>query len=167
MSKKAKRNHRQKEVYFRSMLTGFIGGIFWGSVSLLLYYLNFMEVSIRSFVLRSWVSNDWTNGWIGSIVSLLLLGIVSILVAIVYYTLWKRINTMWIGVMYGVILWIIVYFVFLPYIPNLPNVTQLSKETVVTTLSIFILYGTFIGYSISYDYNDTVSDRTERTKLVE
>lgn len=167
MSKKTKRVRKEREVFQRAILTGFIGGIFWGSVSIFLYYLNFMEISIRSIVLRSWVTNDWTNGWIGSVVSLLLLAIFSILAAIVYYSLWKRINTMWIGVIYGVILWIIVYYVFLPYIPNLPNLTQLSKETIVTTLSIFIIYGTFIGYSISYDYNDTVRDQIDRKSVIE
>lgn len=140
----------------RSLLTGFIGGLFWSSLGVFLHLFNFTEISPSSFVLRSWVRAGWTDGWLGDVVSILIIGGLSVLVALIYYALLKKNRSILVGLLYGLVLWAIVYYVFQPMFPNIPNVTELDRNTIVTTICLFILYGIFIGYSISYDYHDTV-----------
>ncbi|HLR40473.1 MAG TPA: YqhR family membrane protein, partial [Virgibacillus sp.] len=74
--------------------------------------------------------------------------------AFIYYGLLKKVISMWMGVVYGLILWGIIFYILQPVFPTLTPVVDFDKETIVTTLGLFILYGTFIGYSISFDYND-------------
>lgn len=62
---------------------------------------------------------------------------------------------MWISVVYGIILWGIVFYLLQPIYTNIPKLVELNTNSIVTSLCLFILYGTFIGYSISYDYHDT------------
>ncbi|MGJ9456943.1 YqhR family membrane protein [Oceanobacillus sp. CF4.6] len=144
----------QLSIFSRALLTGFIGGILWSSIGSLMYYFNFSEVSPKSFLLKSWLDASWTDGWLGVIITILLAGILSIMAALIYYGLFKKINSMWMGLLYGVILWVIIFYIMQPIFPNIPRLIDLTYNTIVSTLCLFILYGTFIGYSISYDYHD-------------
>lgn len=147
-----KRNHG---TYIKlSLLTGLIGGVFWSGIGVVLYYFNFTKVSIKSYVLNFWLKTNWVDSWIGDIVSVLIIGLLSMLVAVIFYLLFKKHNSMWTGIIYGVFLWFIVIYFINPLYPNIPTLAELDKNTLITTLSLFCLYGVFIGYTITFDYND-------------
>ena len=59
------------------------------------------------------------------------------------------------GVFYGITLWMIIFFLIQPLFPNTKQILELNVDTIISTICLFILYGTFVGYSISYDYHDT------------
>lgn len=150
-------NKRIKRFFLlmRSLLTGFISGLLWSTIGVIMYYFNFTEVTPKTFILRPWKSVAWTNGWLGDIVSIVTIAVLSIGIAFIYYGLFKKLPSIWSGVIYGCILWVIFFILIQPLFPHVKQLAELSKETIVTTISLFILYGTFIGYSISYDYYDT------------
>ncbi|GGB62015.1 hypothetical protein GCM10011409_44010 [Lentibacillus populi] len=148
----------------RSLFTGFIGGLIWSTFGVIMYYFNFSEVAPKTFVLRSWLKAGWTNSWLGEIVSVLLLGLLSILTAFVYYGLFKKANSLWFAAGFGVVLWAIIFYVLQPIFGNVPPVADLNRDTIVSTICLFILYGTFIGYSISYDYHDTIVKEQRKSK---
>lgn len=150
-----KQNENTSTLLGRSLLTGFVGGLLWSTISVLLYYFNFLEVSPKSFVLKSWISNAWTDRWLGDLISIILIGLLSLAIALIYYGLFKKIKSMWVGVVYGIILWGIVFFLLQPIFQNVPALLELQTNTIVTSICLYILYGTFIGYSISYDYHDS------------
>lgn len=143
----------------RSLLTGFIGGLLWSTIGSIFYYFNFSEVAPKSFILKSWLDAAWTDNWLGTIITIILAGLLSVAAAYIYYGLCKKINSMWMGVLYGFILWGIIFFVLQPIFPNIPPFMELAFDTHIATLCLFILYGTFIGYSISYDYNDMYKNK--------
>jgi hypothetical protein len=145
----------------RSLLTGFIGGILASLLGLFMYYFNFMEVSAKSFLLRSWTTAGWTDTWLGELLTILLIGILSIGVALVYYGIFKKIYSLWMGVVYGLILWGIVFFVLQPIFSNVPSIGEMEVQTIISTACLYILYGTFIGYSISFDYHDRTVAKEE------
>lgn len=149
------KQERTNSLLSRSLMTGFIGGIIWSIVGTFMYYFNFAEVAPKTILLRSWTNTKWSNGWLGDVVSILIIGVISILIAFIYYGLLKRIISMWMGVIYGLILWGLIFYILQPVFPTLTPLFDFNKETIVTTLGLFILYGTFIGYSISFDYRDT------------
>ncbi|WP_164668639.1 YqhR family membrane protein [Virgibacillus doumboii] len=149
-------------VVSRSLITGFIGGIIWGSFGVVLYFFNFSEVAPKSYLLRSWLTADWIDSWLGNIVSILMVGVLSLLTAFIYYMLFKKVNSLWMGTGFGVILWVIIFYILQPIFPNIPYLMELDRYTIVSTLCLYILYGTFIGYSISYDYNDTIRKSEEK-----
>ncbi|WLR46297.1 YqhR family membrane protein [Halobacillus litoralis] len=72
------------------------------------------------------------------------------------------------GVFYGIGLWAIVYFLLTPIFPAIPTFMELNSDTWVTTGCLFILYGVFIGYSISYEYrefNETVNSYSNQGRV--
>ncbi|HLR62430.1 MAG TPA: YqhR family membrane protein [Lentibacillus sp.] len=140
----------------RSLLTGFIGGLLGGFFGVVLYYFNFSEVAPKSYLLRSWLTASWIDGWLGTVLSILMIGVISLLTAFIYFILFKKVNSLWMGVAYGIVLWFVVFYIIQPIFPNIPPLGDLNANTIVSTICLYILYGTFIGYSISYDYTDTL-----------
>lgn len=146
--------HHQSNHFIRAILTGFIGGVFWSIMGMILFYFSFVEIPVKAYVLHSWTRADWTAGWIGHMVSILIVAILSVGVAIIYYGLFKKRNTMWVGVWFGIALWLIVFLLLNPMFSNIPSFDELTYDSIIASLTLYILYGVFIGYSISFDYND-------------
>src|SRR5690625_4772086 len=87
-------------IFIRSLLTGFIGGLIWSTIGDIMYYFNFTEVDSKYFILRPWKSMEWTSGWLGDIVTIISLSMLSIAVSVFYYLLFKRIYSIWIRIIY-------------------------------------------------------------------
>ncbi|MEN1970561.1 YqhR family membrane protein [Lentibacillus sp. N15] len=148
----------------RSLFTGFIGGLIWSICGVIFYYFNFSEVAPRTFELRSWLRTEWTDSWLGDVISIFGAGVLSVVTAFIYYGVFKKIKSWWFGAIFGVVLWVIIFYVLHPIFGNVPSLGQMSNHTIVSTICLFVLYGTFIGYSISYDYYDTIVKGQAETK---
>jgi len=159
LSKKQQLQDNEESVLKKSMYTGFTGGVVFSLLASVMYYFNFLEVAPKFYLLTSWVSEEWTDTWLGIFFTTILAGVVSLLVAFLYYMIFKKIKYMWAGIIYGFILWALLFLLFRPIFSDIPAVTEWSLNTRITTICLFVLYGTFIGYSISYDYMD--SQQTE------
>ncbi|HHY73077.1 MAG TPA: hypothetical protein GX497_07610 [Bacillus bacterium] len=132
------------------VIIGFIGGVFWSLIGYLAYYFNFTEMG-PSLILQPWAIGDWkyetTGHWIGIIV----IGLLSIGVALVYNVFLKNTQKIWPSILFGVVLWLIVFYLLNPIFPKLESVREFRINTIITTICLYILYGVFVGYSISYD----------------
>jgi len=153
------------QVLKRSLLTGFAGGIFWSLIGSVLAYFKFMEFTPKALLVRSWLRTSWSGKWPGDLLALILAGLLSILVAVIYFVLFRKLASMWIGAVYGIIIWGVVFFLVLPLIKHLPSIAQLNKQSIITTLCLYLLYGVFVGFSISYDYKDTIMNSKMKRKL--
>ncbi|MBK5483921.1 hypothetical protein JFV29_18960 [Peribacillus sp. TH16] len=47
-------------------------------------------------------------------------------------------------------------FVLKPMFSDLPSFSEMSSKSIITSICIFILYGLFVGYSISYDHQEYI-----------
>lgn len=56
-------------------------------------------------LLQPFVLGEWKKGGLGTFISIVLLGVLSIGAAFIYYGLLKRIKGYWMGLIYGAILW--------------------------------------------------------------
>ncbi|WP_407268355.1 YqhR family membrane protein [Radiobacillus sp. PE A8.2] len=159
--KKLEQNKQEKPMSFlsKSLLTGFVGGVLWSFIGVIASYFNFSSVSPATFILRSWLQTDWSDGWLGELIAVTVIGIISIITAIVYYGLLKKYPGIMVSGIYGIALWFIIFYLLQPVFPNVPAMTELDSNTIVTTLCLFLLYGIFIGYSISYEYQDNQANQ--------
>jgi hypothetical protein len=157
-------NQHEKPMSFMSMvvITGFVGGILWSSLALLVYFFNFTDVR-PNVILEPWALGDWKKGWIGSVFSILTIGILSIGTALLYYALFRKMKGIWVSMLYGVVLFVLVFYVLNPIFPGIDSFWKLSRDTIITSLCFYILYGVFIGYSISFEE----SERNAREEVKE
>src|SRR5699024_10756985 len=123
----------------RSLLTGCIGGLLGGFFGVVLYYFNFSEVAPKSYLLRSWLTASWIDGWLGTVLSILMIGVISLLTAFIYFILFKKVNSLWMGVAYGIVLWFVVFYIIQPIFPNIPPLWALNANTIVLTICLYIL----------------------------
>lgn len=132
---------------------GLFGGIFWGAIFQLFAFFNFTEIG-PNFVIRTWIKADFAKGWVGAVLSLICLAVISLLFAYLYSALFRKIISYWLGVFYGIAIWALVFLVLRPLFPGMKTVMELSIDTIITTFCLFLLFGLFIGYSISFEYHE-------------
>lgn len=142
----------ERQVLMSSMLCGFFGAFIWGFIASIGYFFSFSSVSHGSFIIRSFFTGSWTDGIVGELISLIILSLIGIIPALVYYLFFKKAKGILPGLIYGLALWAIVFFLLQPFFSAVPPVRDMNVETIVTTICQFIMYGVFVGYTISYDY---------------
>ncbi len=134
----------------KTIIIGFVGGVFWSLIGYLAYFFHFSEIS-PNMILIPWVAGGWKYGKAGNYAAIVLIGLISIAAALLYYALLRNIRGMWAGGLYGAALWAVVFYLFNPLFPNVHPVADLEANTIITTLCLYILYGVFVGYSISFE----------------
>ncbi|KAB2338484.1 hypothetical protein F7731_02680 [Cytobacillus depressus] len=142
----------EKPMSFVSMVivTGLIGGLFWSLLGYLAHLINLTEIH-PNVILEPWAAGNWKNSGPGTFIAILLIGAVSIVVALIYYALLRRFPSIWVGILYGIGLFCIVFFVLNPIFPGISPIKELSRDTLITSICLYVLYGVFVGYSISYE----------------
>lgn len=152
---KYEQNQHEKPLSFMAMviITGFVGGILWSGLAFFAYFFNFTEIHPR-VILEPWAIGAWKKQWLGTVISIVLIGAISIVVAIVYYIALRKFKSILIGMGFGLALLVLVLFVLNPIFPGIPPFREIDRNTLITTACFYILYGTFIGYSISYEEHE-------------
>ncbi|MBO0962553.1 hypothetical protein J1P26_22925 [Neobacillus sp. MM2021_6] len=153
LSDNKKLGNYPKQMSFTVMVfwTGLFGGLFWGTIGYIASFFNFTEVSPH-VIIEPWALGDWKNGWLGTVISIILMGALSIIAAFVYYALLRKFKGFWFGLGYGVVLFLLVFFILNPLFPGMKPFSDLSRDTVITSICLYIVYGIFIGYSINYEF---------------
>ncbi|WP_078552912.1 YqhR family membrane protein [Bacillus alkalicellulosilyticus] len=153
MSEQLEQSRNEEPMSFNAKVAtiGFVGGVFWSLIGYLAFFFNFMRVG-PALVLMPWALGDWKNGYIGQIVGIFVLGLLSILAAFLYKIVLRKFDNIWAGMFFGGALWFLVFYFLNPLFHGLKPLTQLDINTIITSLSLYILYGVFIGYSISYEF---------------
>ncbi|WP_205825320.1 YqhR family membrane protein [Bacillus sp. RO1] len=154
-NKKLEQNQREEPMGFMTkvIVTGFVGGVFWSIIGYIAYIFSFTEIS-PNVVLQPWAIGDWKKGWLGYVISIILLGLFGIGAALIYAAILKKFQQFWIGIVYGIALWGLVFFLLNPMFPSIKTVKELTLDTNVTNVCLYILFGVFVGYSISFEHNE-------------
>jgi hypothetical protein len=162
MAKRPEKSNYPKPMSFVTVVfwTGLFGGLFWGTIGFFAYYFNFTEIR-PNIILGPWALGDWKNEWLGTVISIILLGILSVGAAFVYSIALKKFNGIWSGLGYGIALFIIVYLVLNPIFSEMKPFLDLSRDTVITSICLYLVYGLFIGYSINYEYEINQMEENE------
>jgi len=166
MSNNKNRYYSKGTLITNVWIIGLVGGMLASFLGIIAHFFHFMEFS-PNFILTSWSNQDWVKAWQGSLVTILLFGIISIIIAFIYYALFKKMKNMIAYILFGILWWVILLFVFGPIFNDLPSVAKMSSDSIVTSICIFALYGVFIGYSISFDYQEYMYEQTEQIEETE
>ncbi|OIK11750.1 hypothetical protein BIV60_17680 [Bacillus sp. MUM 116] len=134
--------------------TGLFGGLFWSAIGWLGYYFNFTEIR-PNVILEPWALGNWKYGWVGTLISIIIFGVISVVAAFIYYAALRKFTGFWVGFGYGIVLFLLVFVVLNPLFPSIDPIVDLSRDTLITSICLYIVYGIFIGYSINYEYQNT------------
>lgn len=160
MAEKKEKDHLFAKEMLYILSVGFYGGLFTSFLAYLAYLINFVPfgpgVLLQLFSIRL---SPGIEGMVGHMLSILLISLVSIGSSYLYFMLFRHLESIWIGVLYGLAWWAVIFFGLNSLIPGVQSVRQLGLTTNTVFLSLFILYGLFIGYSISFNHKEMELER--------
>jgi len=142
----------QKKLFIRSIFTGFFGGILFYLAMLFLLAFNFVDKQFFPEILL-------TKGFMKQLMNFLIIIILSSIHATIYHLIFKKILNLWFSVSYGIVLFLLLFSINL-FVEKL-KISINDSTSLITLLSLFIFYGVFISYSISFDYYETI----QRTRI--
>jgi hypothetical protein len=140
-----------------SLMIGFYAGLIWGLVRWLATGLNFTSVS-QAFLLDPFVERKVLGGLLWQVAGLAAFIVMSLLAALLYLLVLSRIKGPWPGLLMGVTWWGLGYAWAGPLVGAVPPLKQIGWNSLVTDFCFFLMWGLFIGYSISFEFHDE-SDR--------
>lgn len=151
-SRELEKNQQEKPLSLIPMaiITGLFGGLFWSALAYLAYAFHMTDIP-PNIILEPWALGDWKKGWLGMAVSIIVIGCLAIIPALIYYAAFRNFKSIWAGAGYGVVLFLLVFIVLNPMFPGIDPFGELKRNTVITSVCFYILFGVFIGYSISYE----------------
>ncbi|MFZ4452127.1 YqhR family membrane protein [Salibacterium aidingense] len=132
---------------------GFFGGLIWSCVGYAAFSLNFTKWGPAMAVLP-WALPEWKETYLGHLTGIVMIALLSILAAYLYRVLFQKWESIWLGAGFGIFLWVVVFYFLHPIFPGKEPISSMSRTDLTTTLCLYLVYGVFIGYSISYEYKE-------------
>lgn len=156
MQLKAKYRSNKKEQkttnpFTFSLYIGFYAGLLWGGVKLLEFAMRFTEV-VPGFMLEPFFRHSFLVTWQGLALGYASFIGFSIVAAVVYGLLFRKLKGPWPGILYGVAWWGALYLLVGPVTQMVPGITQLDINSFVTDLCLFTVWGLFIGFTIALEF---------------
>ncbi len=139
---------------------GAVGGIFWAAMNDVLYFMNFTLINSSVFM-KPFIQPSGADRPVLQLMGIGVAAILSILFALAYVFTFSRFYSPWIGIATGGALFVIFYYILSPIFDLTEKpIHQIGMNTFATELCLFILYGLFIGFSLSSEF----SSKKERAK---
>jgi hypothetical protein len=140
-------------IFKKALVVGLWGGIFWTLVWMFLH--NFHMISAHPFIIwdKLFLGLFTFNHWYMKIIGIVLNSVLSMVLSSVYFVCFKKVKHWIMGIGYGIILWAIGALLIPIVLFNNDAFFHYKVEKHVGLLSLLILYGLFIGYTISFDYD--------------
>jgi hypothetical protein len=137
-------------------IIGFFGGIYWSFIAYVAAIFDFTQIR-PNFILGRLSLGDWINGVWGQLLCIVIFGIVSILFSFIYYFIGRKWMGIWPGIFYGFLIWILLFVLLGQSVFDLKPIKDYSSDTLVTSICFYVLYGTFITYSVSFNFHEESS----------
>lgn len=151
-----RRHEKEKKRRAYLFSIGFFGGLFASVIAYIAHFFNFIPFGpgIILQMLPQYTDSPWMRGPGGHFLGILVISLLSISIAYLYYVLLRKMDTPWVGIWFGLALWVILFIGVNQLIPGVKKVGELGWNTNITLLCIFLIYGLFVGYSISYEHKE-------------
>ncbi|AOZ91473.1 YqhR family membrane protein [Paenibacillus crassostreae] len=150
--------HQEKNNTYTSVIPfaielGFFAGLFWGTIHWFFYVLKFTKI-IPAYLVEPFFKHEFLNSGAGHLIGLLAFIVFSILVSMLYVSLFRKMNGPWPGVIYGIIWWLLVFMLFGPLFNMVKPLSALTATTIISEFCLYLLWGLFIGYTIAMEFTD-------------
>jgi uncharacterized membrane protein YagU involved in acid resistance len=140
---------------------GFFAGVIWGAVRWLFYYFGFTDV-LPGFLVEPFFKHDFLNGTAGYFIGYASFIVMSIVAALIYVLFAKRLRGPWPGVLFGLVWFVLIYLLLGPMVGMLKPLGVNDWDSIWTDFSIFVLWGVFIGYTITLEFTDERDRETDK-----
>lgn len=142
-----------KDKWRMALTIGLSGGVIWGLISLSLYYLQFTDIG-PSIYAKPILAPEYEMKWQGHMIGLGFFVLFTLIESFLYAVFFIKFKSPWLGIAYGLILWGFIFILVNPIFHLTKPVKDLGFNTNSVMISLYILIGLFIGYSLSIEFNN-------------
>jgi uncharacterized membrane protein YagU involved in acid resistance len=144
---------QQSNVFLYTSFIGAIAGLIWGSVRILFHYLHFTKLD-STFVAEPFFNHSFlTKKW-GVYIGLFAFVLFSMVCANLYALFFRKIKGPWPGIGFGIFIWATLFMFIGPAFDMIRAIWKWDLNTMIAECCIFLMWGLFIGYSISYEFTN-------------
>ena len=136
-----------------ALQVGFFAGLIWGLAGVVLHFFGFSEVKPASWA-GPWLNKSAASSWVGALSGLAVYTVISILASLVYAAVLRKAKGPWPGILYGLFWYLLLFFGIGHALGLLPAWNRMEMHSHVSELCRFLLWGAFIGYSITFEFTD-------------
>ncbi|ANY71934.1 YqhR family membrane protein [Paenibacillus ihbetae] len=148
-----RKDNKVTNPFLYALELGYYAGLIWGAVRWIFYTLKFTRV-VPGFLMEPFFKHGFLLTAAGQIAGWLSFIAFSVIAALIYVFLFRKLKGPWPGIIYGVIWWIVLYIALNPWLRFTPPVKKLTWDTNITEFCIFLLWGLFIGYTAAQEFTD-------------
>lgn len=132
---------------------GFFAGLIWGAIHWVFYSFHFTKV-IPGFLGAPFFKLSFLKSGSGHLAGWLLFIVLSTIASIIYALLFRKMRGPWPGIIYGIVWWCLIFAAAGPALHMVKPLRQLGWNTIVSEFCLFLLWGLFIGYTITVEFTD-------------
>jgi branched-subunit amino acid transport protein len=144
---------RRTNPWLFALSTGFFGGVLWGGLRIFFHYFKFSSI-VPGFLIEPYFRHSFLKSVPGYLAGWLSFIVFSMLAALLYSLLLRKWKGPWPGIAYGAAWWLALFAVAGPVSGITPELHRLSGDTITSEICLFVLWGLFIGYTISFEFNE-------------
>lgn len=140
-----------------ALQVGLFAGLIWGGLQVIFYYLEFTKI-LPGFMVEPFFYHNFLKSWSGIFVGWACFLLFSIFSAYIYTLFFRKWKGPWPGIGYGLLWWCIWFVIIGPIVESIKPVGKQGINTITSELCLFVLWGLFIGYTISFEFNEERSE---------
>ncbi|GAA3405504.1 YqhR family membrane protein [Paenibacillus hodogayensis] len=132
---------------------GLFAGLIWGAVKVAGAYFKFTKVPL-SFMAKPFFAPSFLNTTAGFWMGWLSFIVFSIAASLLYAVLFRKVRGHWAGIVYGIAWWALIVLLVGPLTGMMKWIYRYDWNTIITDFCLFLIWGLFIGFSISFEFTD-------------
>ncbi|WP_019639146.1 YqhR family membrane protein [Paenibacillus fonticola] len=132
---------------------GFFAGFIWGGVKGLMYFIN-LTVIVPGYLAEPFFKTHFLKSQPGYYVGWLFFILFSILAALLYTLLFRKLKGPAPGLLYGIFWWAVIFIAAGPMLGITKRISALPVNTIISEFCLYLLWGLFIGYTTAVEYTD-------------
>ncbi|TVY11475.1 YqhR family membrane protein [Paenibacillus cremeus] len=136
-----------------ALYIGVFAGLIWGGLKIIEYYFHFTTLPI-GFLIEPFFLHSYVNTWQGMVTGWLAFILFSVVASLLYSVMLSQAKSAWIGIGYGAVWWGIIFLLIGPVTGMMNWIAFIDLNTILSDFCLFVLWGLFIGYSISFEFTD-------------
>ncbi|MEK8132770.1 YqhR family membrane protein [Paenibacillus filicis] len=136
-----------------ALYIGVFAGILWGGLKIIESYFHFTTLP-PGFMLEPFFLHEYLTSVAGYWLGWGAFTLFSIVASLLYALLMAKTRGPWFGIGYGVAWWVFIFLLIGPLTGMTKWIAYMDLNTVLSDFCLFVLWGLFIGYSISFEFTD-------------
>ncbi|MNW60037.1 hypothetical protein D3C74_379950 [compost metagenome] len=153
MNQQANRKSYHTNIWLFALETGFFAGLIWGAVKGLFFYMRFTTV-LPGYLVEPFFKSSFLQSQAGYYVGWFFFTVFSIIATIIYTLLFRKLKGPMPGMVYGVAWWLIIFVAAQPMLHMTKPIRELSTNTIISELCLYLLWGLFIGYTAAEEFTN-------------